>query len=185
MCIYISAIVPKSADVARLSTIAASFNKDFRPFANESIQGQLGSGESLFLTTSGHCDCDSGIGSSNKRRRKVADIDEERSKLAKKGWSKSKIERSLSQRMEQIGKREQDQNSELGRDLENWLGFLCAAVSNKDTPYIALLAHHYSGNLATEQFTVSDRQIVDASEVCQASLANIPEDVIYQVSAHA
>ena len=185
MCIYISAIVPESADIARLSAIAESFNKDFRPFTNASIQAQLSSGESLFLTTRGHCDCDTAIGSSYKRRRKVTDVNEERTRLAKKGWSKSKIERSLSQRMDQVDKREQGQNAELGRDLENWLGFLRAALSSKDTPYIALLAHHYSGSLATEQFTVSDRQIVDASKISQASLANVAEDVIYQVSAHA
>ena len=185
MCIYISAIVPNSADIARLSAVAASFNKDFSRFANASIQAQLHSGESLFLTTRGHCDCDSAIGSSNKRRRKVADVDEERKRLAKKGWSQSKIERSLSQRIEQAEKRERDENSELGRDLENWLGFLRASVSSKDTPYIALLAHHYSGSLATEQFIVLNRQIVGASEVSQASLANVAEDVIYQISAHA
>ncbi|WP_374502419.1 hypothetical protein [Pseudoxanthomonas sp.] len=185
MCTYISAIVPKSADVDRLSAVAASFNKDFRPFANASIQGQLSPGELLFLTTRGHCDCDSALGSGNRRRRKVADVDEERSKLAKKGWSKSKIERSLAQRMDQIQKREQDHNSELGKDLENWLGFLRNAVSNKDTPYIALLAHHYSGSLAAEQFTVSNRQVVEATKINQESIANMAEDVIYQVTAHA
>lgn len=185
MCIYISAIVPKTADAVRMSEIAASFDKDFRPFENASIQGQLGAGESLFLTTRGHCDCGSAIGSSNMRHRKVADVDEHRSKLARKGWSNSKIDRSLSQRMEQAQKREQDRNSELGKDLENWLGFLRTALSDKDTPYISLLTHHYRGSLETEQFTVTERRVIEASRLDRTSLAEIAEDVIYRISAQA
>ena len=91
MCTYISAIIPKNADLNRLSPIAVSFNKDLRPFRNSSIEKLLSSSEDLFLTTNGHCDCGTVLGSDRYRRRKVRDLDEERSKLAKKGWSKGKI----------------------------------------------------------------------------------------------
>nr|CAS02858.1 putative integron gene cassette protein [uncultured bacterium] len=185
MCTYISAIVPKSADVARLSEIAARHSKDLRPFANSSIQSQLNSGESLFLTTAGHCDCGSAIGSSRLTRRNVLDLDEERSKLAKKGWSKSKIERALAQRLDKVNAREQDQNSELGKDLENWLGFLREALSQKDVAYIGLLTHHYSGSLVTEELNIADRQVVAAADISQAMLGGIAEDVVYQPTAHA
>ena len=185
MCIYISAIVPKTADVARLSEIAARHGKDFRPFENPSIQSQLNAGESLFLTTVGHCDCGSAIGSDRLKRSKVGDIEQERARLAKKGWTKSKIERSLSQRIDKATAQQEDQNSELGKDFENWLGFLRAAISSKDAPYIGLLTHHYSGSLVTEEVTISDRRIVPAAGISQTVLAGIDEDVIYQVRAHA
>ena len=185
MCIYISAIVPKNADLPRLSEIAASFKKDLQPFKNASIQKFLNPNESLFLTTRGHCDCDSAIGSSRSTRRKLRDIDEERLKLAKKGWSHGKIERSLAQRMEQILKREEDQNSQAGKDLENWLGFLLAALGMGKAPYVGLLTHHYSGSLGAELVPISGREIISVTNVTQATLAGINEDVIYQVSAHA
>ena len=185
MCTYISAIVPKTTDVARLSELAARHSKDFRPFTNPSIQRQLEPGESLFLTTVGHCDCDSAIGSGRLKRRNAVDLDEDRSKLAKKGWSKTKIERALSQRIDKANAREQDQNSELGKDFENWLGFIRAALSNKDAPYIGLLTHHYSGSLVTEELILSDRQVVAFADLSQAALAGIKEDVIYQITAHA
>jgi hypothetical protein len=185
VCIYIAAIIPKGADVARLSEIAARHSKDFRSFTNPSIQSQLNSGESLFLTTAGHCDCGSAIGSSRLKRRNAVDLDEERSKLVKKGWSKSKIERALSQRIDKVNAREQDQNSELGKDLENWLCFIRAALSRTGVTYIGILTHHYRGSLVTEELTISDRKIVAASDLNQSVLAGIEEDVVYLFAAHA
>lgn len=183
MCIYISAIVPNGVDVARIAGVAARYNKDFRPFTNVSIQSQLSSGESLFLTTIGHCDCDSALGSGRLKRRDAIDPVDERSKLARKGWSGSKIERALSQRIDKANAREQDENSELAKDLENWLGFLRAVLSSKDTPYIGLLFHNYSGSLETEEIIISDRMAIEAAGLNHETLADMDQDVIYRISA--
>ena len=185
MCTYISAIVPKSAELNRLSAIAASFGKDLRTFSNASIERQLTDAESLFLTARGHCDCDSAIGSNTHSRRKSRDLDEERSSLARKGWSNAKIERALSQRMEKILMREQDLNSLRAKDLESWLGFLRTALGSKDVPYVGLLTHHYSGYIEAEDVSVADRRVVVAADLNEATLASIEEDVIYRFAVRA
>jgi hypothetical protein len=185
MCTYISAIIPKGADLERLSTIAGSFGKDIRPFGNASIQRQLRRDEALFLTTKGHCDCGSALGSDRHRRRKVRDLDNERAKLAKKGWSTGKIEKALSQRAEHIVAEEQDLNSQIGKDLDNWLGFIRTALTSGSTPYVGLLTHHYSGNIEAEAVQVSAEKDIGAVTLDHATLTGVDEDVIYRISPHA
>jgi len=115
----------------------------------------------------------------------VRDLDHKRAKLSKKGWSAGKIEKALSQRAEHIAAEEQDLNSQIGKDLDNWLGFIRNALNSGGTPYVGLLAHHYSGDIEAEAVQVSAQKDFFAVSLDHATLTGVDEDVIYRISPHA
>src|SRR5215468_11312833 len=92
MCYFITLVV-QGADEASTAPVLTRHGRRARPISNPSVASILKPGEVQFLTTVGHCDCAKVlIGRSTDRRAKQVE------KLAKMGWSPSKIERWLRDR---------------------------------------------------------------------------------------
>ena len=89
MCYYITATLPKEADIATIEHIISRYNMGFEPLANKKIKSQLRAGELYFRPTQTHCDCDTVLGSLNtsqeaeslRRSKKLKN-------LRRKGWNK-------------------------------------------------------------------------------------------------
>lgn len=63
MCQFITAILPNDADAAE---VAAAFRRHGRActaYVNATLAAQIGSAESTYCTTPGHCDCGTLLGS--------------------------------------------------------------------------------------------------------------------------
>ena len=101
MCHFITATLPKVADRSALDGLARTFGRQFLPLASPAVVAQLPSGVAYFLTTLGHCDCGTTLGSARRAAASAPDWAAEASKLLDKGWSRAKLQRALDQRREQ------------------------------------------------------------------------------------
>ena len=87
MCYFITLVVRGSHE-ASIAPVLMRHGRRADPIYDPTVQSILKPGEAQFLTTAGHCDCGTALlARAPDRRAKQA------AKLAKKGWSPSKIER--------------------------------------------------------------------------------------------
>ncbi len=172
MCRFVTATLPATAPIPALDAIARSHGRQFQRLLSPSVEGQLKAGESYFLTTLGHCDCDAPLGQS---RSQGSDEGEEARKLARKGWSPAKVARALAQ------KRESAEASFLARDgeaLMRWADFVRAVLASGHVPELGLLLHHFRGPL-DEEVSVRERRPVKVTAELPEVLRELDEDVLY------
>jgi len=178
MCHFITAILPKSANIQQLEQLASKHGMKLSPQANLGISRQIKPDELPFLTTAAHCDCGTSLGSDHRQSRTEIDIARESEKLRKKGWSESKIQRSLNQK-----ERDLLRQGSLQADVQRWQDFIVSAIQFRYTPYIGLLLHNYHGPL-NEQFTLTDRVITILAPMSHTSLTGMRENVVQEFRAH-
>ena len=180
MCHFISAVLPASADIAALSTLAEKHGRCLRAQSNHSVQERLRAGEHYFLTTVGHCDCGTPLGAHT-----TSATDESHaqvSRLRAKGWSENKIARWRQQRGEHQAQRTATARAASQIGIAQWQGFISEALARSDTPYLCLLIHMYSGAL-DGNIELSDRQAVKFRDVDTTYLDTMLEDVLYEFRA--
>lgn len=174
MCHFITAVLPGCANQSALAEIAARHGRALEPQRNPSVEEQLNPGEHYFLTTQGHCDCGTTLGalarseSTHERRRSAAENDE--SKLRRKGWSDAKIKRWKEQKAEHLAKPKQTP------EATDWEAFLKEMLNSRQTPFICLLLHWYTGPIEG-RIELQGREVVNVSA---ESLGRMREDVLYQ-----
>src|SRR5215204_2934353 len=98
MCHFITATLPGDVDRKQAAEIFARHKLSFEEIENESVRRHLKPGDVYILTTSGHCDCGTVLGSQFRAPEPTAEQKEQSQrrdleKLKKKGWSQSKIDR--------------------------------------------------------------------------------------------
>lgn len=177
MCIFVTAILPPGADHAAFEAIAARHSRRLLPQDNPGLHADLAEGERAYLTTPGHCDCDTALGSA--RRRPEAPSPEERARrLRRKGWSEGKIARAL----EQADAHRQDAADATGAneaaDLSRWLSLLQQWVRAGKASYVGLLFHMYDGSLQAP-FPVHGRTLHRLSSVGADALAHLEPDTVH------
>jgi hypothetical protein len=89
------------------------------------------------------------------------------SKYRKKNWSKAKIERTLSSKM---------QSSGLKEDVKNFLSNI--ATNNKE---VYFFIHWYSGDPDTEILLLEDKIVVSRNDIIN-HIINLKEDILYKIS---
>src|SRR5687768_8778719 len=99
MCHYITATLPQSVDTDSVAPIFRSHKFAFDLISNPHVSAQLEAGDLYLLTTTGHCDCGTALGSLNVRGPQD-DLSHERElkKFRKQGWSEAKIARWIQQK---------------------------------------------------------------------------------------
>jgi hypothetical protein len=184
MCYYITAVLPPGTTVLDVQPIAEKHGRKFSPITNSGVQDVLHSGELYCLTTAGHCDCDTSIGLVGRKRRPHASaMDEKAKKLVARGWSKAKIERSLTQSshaQERAAKRD-DQSARMG--TESW-NSLVSDVHLSGIKYLCLLLHFYDGAL-TQNLQLKGREVIRSEAERREVLPRLSEDVFYEFRADA
>lgn len=172
MCRFVTATLPATASIAALDTLARAHGRQFQRLPSPSVEGQLDAGESYFLTTLGHCDCDAPLGQSRSRG---SDSGEEARKLARKGWSPAKVARALAQKRESA---EASFQARDGETLGRWTDFVRAVVASGHVPELGLLLHQYRGPL-DEDVTLRERRRVKVTAALPEVLREMNEDVLY------
>src|SRR5215469_1395525 len=118
MCYFITLVV-RGSDRAAIAPVVMRHGRQATPIHNPSVESILKPGERQFLTTVGHCDCGTALG--QRGRGQAAKLPK---KLAKKGWSPSKIERCLSDR-KRVDERAQGQRRAHRPDsIDLWLNLV-------------------------------------------------------------
>src|SRR5688572_23699191 len=103
MCFYVTAILPGNANVAKTREIARLHHLNLDVLHNEHVVGELAPSECQYLTTVGHCDCGTLIGSAvrpESTRHSEKSLAKKEKQLVDQGWSKAKIDRWRSQRQQ-------------------------------------------------------------------------------------
>jgi len=148
MCHFIT-LIAESDDADMLDAAMRTHGRRAQPIDNPSVRRVLKPGEHQYVSTAGHCDCGTvfakGVEPSPVE---VAEQRErQRSKLAKKGWSASKIERWFEDSARTEGRPSAGVDS-----VELWAEVLRDLLLQRGVRAAGLLAHDYRGYLVDEAF---------------------------------
>lgn len=187
MCHFITATLPGEIDPKKAVEIFARHKLGFKEIENESVRHHLEPGDIYILTTSGHCDCGTVLGSQyrdpeltdeQKESFRKRDIE----KLKKKGWSQAKIDRWLKEAelTADKEKRGEELEHEYGvRFASDWVAFIGDILSSKVASRVGLLVHSYSGGLGA-RIPIAGKKQVNLKELNENVLLRMSEDVIYE-----
>ena len=164
-------MLPVTAPIPVLDAIARAHGRQFQRLPSPSVEGQLEAGESYFLTTLGHCDCDAPLGQSRSRG---SDEGEEARKLARKDWSAAKVARALAQKHESA---EASFQARAGEALVRWTYFVRAVLASGYVRELGLVLHQYHGPL-DEDVTLRERRRVKVTAALPEVLRDLDEDVL-------
>jgi len=156
----------------------------FDPISNPHVLTHLESGDLYVLTTRGHCDCGTALGSLSGS---FADDDptyhRELKKFRKQGWSEAKINRWLEQKEETKEKHQREKDAQFKgsfRELNEWIGLITDLLKTGHTRRMSLLLHMYHGGLESEEIAILGKERVKLSETTSELLTSIKEDVLYE-----
>ena len=181
MCTFISLFLAASVDRAAMARVAEAHGLALSAQENAAVSRQLQEGEALYLSTKGHCDCGTALGSQVRGSGGPSRSDAA-ARLRAKGWSEAKIARSLAQSEEHELARSRQAQANSAAELERWYEFLGAATARGNAPYVGLLIHDYRGPLS-EDMQLKPRQSVALRSVSAAFLAQIEHDRPYVFGA--
>lgn len=189
MCQFVTAILPNDADAAELAAVFRRHGRACTAYVNATLAAQIGRVESSCYTTPGHCDCGTPLGSTAIEAaadsRDGGDTRDEReievARLRRKGWSESKIERTLIQRDEAKARPIAPRRGEqLQTSLDVWSALIREALASPRTAYIGLLVHNYRGGINDEEIVLQDRQVIRMGKLSDATLASMRNDAIHE-----
>jgi hypothetical protein len=176
MCQYILATFPVDADLAALERVFVAHKRGWEVLTNPHLARQLPARDVQVLTTAGHCDCGSGLGSQPPA---VDDPERQVPKLRKKGWGEAKIRRWLDERKGAAARNERI-NATRGRPVRaDWCAIIEAALAH--TSRFGLFVHEYRSGVANERVDVR-RESVPRSALDEDWLDSVEEDVVYEVA---
>lgn len=184
MCYYITAVLPSGANWQVAQAVAERHSRNLKAIDSPGIQRQLRTGEQYFLTTAGHCDCDTSLGLAERKRPVHQSKSEARAKkLAALGWSKSKIERALAQSANSHERSEARALKTAEADTESWVNLL-TELHQHGLPYVGLLLHFYDGPLYQNVPLIGRLTVSSASQARQV-LPRMSEDCLYEFRSEA
>lgn len=184
MCHYITAVLPKNADVRKLQSLAKPYQRTFEPLNNAHITSQLQENERYFLTTTGQCDCGTIWGKYHHQEhpsRYHKSIQRDLNKFRKKGWSETKIQRWLGEKAKNQEKESRIEQTHIVEDrqcAQTWIAFIDELLTH--VPYVGLLLHWYSGFVESERTHISQRKIIHMTEFTVECIFTANEDVLYE-----
>ncbi|OPZ84319.1 MAG: hypothetical protein BWY76_01894 [bacterium ADurb.Bin429] len=182
MCIFILVTLPAGADIAMLEPIFHSHQGYLGPATNAHLQRQLPANERLFHTTTGHCDCDSGLRDTRPHRAISEEMQKKRNQFRRKGWSKSKIARALAESERAMIRANETHRETNIHDIERWYGLLTDALNSAATSHIGILLHMYETSTDVEEFTILRTETLQLSHIPADQLGPFTEDVLYIIT---
>lgn len=177
MCHYIT-LVAATEDAGAVRRIMDRHGRAADPVDNRSIAKAMRSGERQFLTTPGHCDCGTVLAPRGVDPQKA--LEREVTRLARKGWSKGKIERALEHR-----RRASERPAGGGGDsAELWAQIIRDLHAELGLDHVGLLVHLYSGRVDDEAFDAA-RQDAPADRPLVQAVAPLAPDTLTIFAARA
>lgn len=178
MCFFITATLPKDVSHQLLDALARNSGRQFQPLASPAIAAQLPSNLAYFLTTAGHCDCGTVLGSARRAAARSPDWGAEEAKLLRKGWSRTKVARVIDQRKTNNALKQKAAEQARRAKPDNLEGFVSSILQSGLTTELGLLLHSYRGPL-DEEFNILRHEQVAPSAHLAEILPALEEDVLY------
>jgi hypothetical protein len=183
MCHFITVFLPESADLKAVAAIFERYKVGFKPIDNPFVLAQVPPGDVCILTTRSLCDCGTPLGSlSGDTAVKPDNRDIQISKLRKRGWSQTKIERWLEQKDHEEEKQEREKDVHMANatpQLDRWVEFLSDVLRSGRTPRIGLLLHWYRGTVEGERLHLVRQERLPLTHLNTDHLLRLNEDVVY------
>ncbi len=175
MCYYITATIPNHINLIKTSEILENHNLRFEEIINPSILNQTSNLYFYFRHTTGICDCETTLGS------KINSHQSTISKLEKKGWSKTKINRWLSEKVRYEFK--QKSNSEVLKksnllETEFWHQLILEFFSMNLCNEFGLLIHWYEGPLE-EEFKLKSILKINSNHLPNSFFEEMENNILY------
>ncbi len=188
MCHFVSATLPITADLAVLGPIAAQHHRALTLLHNPHVEAQLPPTVRYYLTTTGHCDCGTALGSTNRelRSQPKPDTAKQIAAFQRRGWSATKIARWLEQQAStesRAARVQRDHAHQRTPEADEWLQFVQAVLTSGGADSFGLLLHWYSGGLDSERIELSERQSIRSGALDTAFFLGLSEDVLYEFRA--
>ena len=175
MCTFITIVLPASANLPGVKTLAEAAGLGFAPYRNPNLERQLQSGELLVRSTLGHCDCDTPLAClAAGQETKIA---EQPVRPPRKGWSAAKLARWVEQKRAAA---DRDERGVLADErLDRWLTFLLGALSVKGVTFVGLLVHTINHGLEDSPCQLAGRQSLPISTIDRDKLTRLAQHVLY------
>jgi hypothetical protein len=176
VCHFIT-LVAATSDQPTLEAAMRAHGRCATPVDNPSLARVLRDGERQYLTTASHCDCGTVFARGVEQSPEELAEEHRRSeaKLAKKGWSKAKIDRSLHDR------ERADARPSHGVDsLELWCAVLTDLIQKQSVRSAGLFVHDYRGTIASEVYEAI-RHDFSLDQGLREHLAGLKEDQLLMV----
>lgn len=181
MCLFVTAVLPTSADLEKATEVGKRFQRKFAPLQSP-LRTQLLPAESYYLTTVGHCDCDTGFACDGAvptiGTHSAGEIERKVNSFRRQGWSQTKIDRWLAQR-EQQHKHGDDKHA----DCERWRAFIADFTQSRCAPYLGLMIHMYEGSWEAEDFAILSRTKLRVHDLDPEMISKLHRDTLYVFSA--
>lgn len=178
MCLYIICLLNDDSKIAALNHIASNFGLKFVKI-NQKICSQFGRFKITGTLTTSSCDCLTPLGYQSTRRFDNHSMENDTKKLKRKGWSKSRILRSLEQKKNDLAHKEELQETDRNEELGQWLVFLRKAVSESRIGAVGIILHNFEGKIGEEEINPKSIEELSISKCDVTFLSNIICDVIY------
>jgi len=184
MCTFITAVVPRGADLARLGELARQHGLGFAPCTNRFVQAQLPPGSLYLRKESEGCDCDTALGGIRGRGHgdDEGGLALELARRRRLGWSERKLERWLAEKQksgEKRGREVRERARPREQEIGGWLAFITAALAPGELQSFGLLLHFYRGDPTTERVQLRETARVPARELNAETLIHLEEDVLH------
>ena len=184
MCHYITATLPHSVKPESVAPLFESHKLGFELISNPHVSSQVEAGDWYVLTTRGHCDCGTALGSLNHPPSgEAVSYERELKKFRKRGWGEAKIKRWLEQK-EQTKERHlrEDEARAQGSTLEldQWVGFVTDVLKSGHARRIGLLLHMYQRGVESERIDIHGKESVRLTALSPELLMRMKEDVLYE-----
>ena len=148
MCVYVTAVLPGGTDLESAKPKFEVHGFAFQRYANASVTEALSPGATLVLTTRGHCDCGTAIGSACATNPRP-DPERHVARLKAKGWGDAKIARWMESRS-----RADESRAGGSREIAAWKSLFLDVLQDGGAPWIGLFFHFYDGQVSTERVAV-------------------------------
>lgn len=177
MCTFITAIVPTETALPQLRELCDKYGFDVAPMDNLSLRTVVPDGYQ-FLPMRGPCNCDTALGYSSSSMYQMHNLQQESSKLKRKGWSAAKIARWKTDKARAPQQKKAEKDSEL-RQWERWIG---EVVRSRTAKNISIILHLYDGSIDTDRISIKSIENINIDGLNAEKLANLDWDILYKFS---
>ena len=155
MCIFIT-VIAKRSDKDLISNILIKAGRRAEIIDNPSLRKMMSEDDIQFVTTNGHCDCNTVLGDAPQIHSDALSINIKR--LKRKKWSQSKIDRYVADQEKTAEKKEKQREVSSGDSVEMWTNIISTALTS-GAQQIGLFYRMYSGLMESECFEPTVRKV--------------------------
>ena len=183
MCFYITATLPKEANIEELKSLFDKYDMAFVPINNKYVESQLRPKELYFRATKHYCDCNTILGMNNisieydklLKSKKVKN-------LKKKNWSNEQIDKWIKKKIKKKNPHaiKTKVSAEIDQETNNWINFIREILKTESIKRLGILKHWYTKSLSTEKILIRKSNRIKITELSSELLYKFEEDILYE-----